>query len=139
MFGGILVIIEELKVKSIIISKQVEDSDNYQKFKEITKRKKLKVKTVKKGDRIQIEKDIYFDILWPNNKNMLKDNPLNNNSIVCKLNYKNFSMLFTGDIEKEAEKQIIKNNSNLKSDILKVAHHRFRNFYNRRIFKSSIS
>ena len=43
-----------------------------------------------------------------------------------KLNYNNFSMLFTGDIEKEAEEEICKTykNSNiLESTILKVAHH----------------
>ena len=52
---------------------------------------------------------------------------MNNNSIVCKLNYKNFSMLFTGDIEEIAEKQILQEYKNnvqlLKSTILKVAHH----------------
>jgi len=49
---------------------------------------------------------VYFDILWPL-KEQIKENVLNNNSIVCKLVYKNFSMLFTGDVEDVAEKQII--------------------------------
>ena len=52
---------------------------------------------------------------------------MNNNSIVCKLHYKSFSMLFTGDIEEIAEKQILqeyKSNLNiLNSTILKVGHH----------------
>ena len=50
------------------------------------------VKQVKKGDKILIEKDIYIDILWPTEV-QIPENPLNNNSIVCKLNYKDFSML----------------------------------------------
>jgi len=58
---------------------------------------------------------------------MISENILNNNSIVCKLNYKNFSCLFTGDIEEIAEKQILqvhKNNLNiLNSTLLKVPHH----------------
>ena len=40
--------------------------------------------------------------------------------------YKNFGMLFTGDIEEIAEKQILKEYKNLRvldADILKVAHH----------------
>ena len=64
---------------------------------------------------------------------MISENVLNNNSIVCKLNYKDFSMLFTGDIEEIAEKTILKeyNNKNVfQSTILKVAHHRFKNFIN---------
>lgn len=45
---------------------------------------------------------------------------------MAKLLYKNFSILFTGDIEEIAEKQILeeyKNSNILKSEILKVAHH----------------
>ena len=66
-----------------------------------------------------------IQILWPEQK-QIQENILNNNSIVCKLVYKNFSMLFTGDIEEVAEKQIIANYKNSKildSTILKVAHH----------------
>ena len=125
--GGLLTVMEELKVNTVIISKQGEDSENYRKFREIVKKKKIKVQVVGKGDRFKIENDVYFDILWPNNDNLVSDNVLNNNSIVCKLNYKDFSMLFTGDIEEIAEKQILsqyKNNLEiLNSTILKVAHH----------------
>lgn len=118
---------KELKVEQVIISKQSEDSENFQKFKELVKEKNIKVVVVAKGDRIKIEKDLYFDILWPNNLNLISDNILNNNSIVCNLHYKKFSMIFTGDIEEVAEKQILqeyKYNINiLNSTILKVAHH----------------
>ena len=76
---------------------------------------------------MQIEKDLYFDILWPNSSNLIQENMLNNNSIVCKLHYKNFSMLFTGDIEEIAEKQILEKYKNnlkiLNSTVLKVGHH----------------
>ena len=125
--GGLLTIMEELKVGTVIISKQGEYSENYQRFKEIIKEKKIKIIIVDRGDRLQIEKDLYFDILWPNNERLISENILNNNSIVCKLNYKNFSMLFTGDIEEIAEKQILEEYENnleiLKSTVLKVGHH----------------
>lgn len=67
-----------------------------------------------------------MDILWPDIKNSIKENSINNNSLMCKLNYKNFSMLFTGDIEEKAEQALISKYSNtniLKSTILKAAHH----------------
>ena len=127
MYGGVLTVMEELKVGQVIISKQGEDSENYQKFKEIVKERKIKVQIVNKGSIIQIDKDLYFDILWPDNSKLVQENILNNNSIVCKLHYKNFSMLFTGDIEEAAEKQILQKYQNnlqvLNSTILKVAHH----------------
>ena len=80
---------------------------------------------VKQGDKVQIDKYIYFDILFPEEE-QLQENILNNNSIVAKLNYNNFSALFTGDIEEIAEKKLIekyKNTNHLKSTLLKVAHH----------------
>lgn len=127
MQDGILTIINELKVGQVVISKQGEDSENYKRFKEIVKKNKIKVKVVNKGDKLQIEKDLYLDILWPDNENLISENVLNNNSIVAKLYYKNFSILFTGDIEELAEKEILngyKNDlSQLKATVLKVGHH----------------
>ena len=94
----------ELKVDNVIISRQGKDSSNYQEFIRIINKKKINV--------IEVEKRRWII-----------------NSIVAKLVYEDFSMLFTGDIEEIAEKQILseyKNNiQNLKSTILKIAHHRF--------------
>ena len=122
--GGILSVLEELKVEKVIICEQ-EENENYRRFKEIVKNKKIKVYVVKKGDNVKIEENILLNILWPKDEK-IKENAINNNSIVAKLNYKNFSILLTGDIEKIAENEILKEyeNSNiLNANILKVAHH----------------
>ena len=120
---GIFTVIENLKVKNIIISKQAKKSENYKKFKEIVANKKINIILVKAGDKIKIDKYIYFKILFPTEK-LIMQNPLNNNSIVSQLNYKSFKMLFTGDIEEMAEKEILNlQKDKLKSTILKVAHH----------------
>ena len=125
-------VLEEIKVKKVIISKQGENSDNFKRFKEIVNRKNIQVICVGveflgKPQKIQIEKNLYFEVLWPDNQNLVKENVLNNNSIVTKFYYKNFSCLFTGDIEEIAEKQILqKYNNNLQilnATVLKVAHH----------------
>ncbi len=127
MFGGLLYIMQEIKVNNIIIGKQYKSSENYEEFIKIVKEKKINVKIVEGGEKVSIEDNLYFDIIWPFSDNMISDNSINNNSLVCKLNYKNYSMLFTGDIEAIAEKAILKKYSKnlniLKSDILKVAHH----------------
>ena len=118
---------QEIKVKNIIISKQFEVSENYKKFLKIVKEKNIKVKVVHAGERIQIEKNLYIDILWPDISNPINDNILNNNALVFKLSYISFSILFTGDIEEIAEKMILEKYKNnlelLKVDVLKVAHH----------------
>lgn len=118
---------EELKVKNVVIGRQFESYENYEKFIEIVREKKIKIIIVEAGHRIQIEKNLYFDVLWPSSKKAISENGINNNSLVCKLLYKEFSMLFTGDMEEIAEKEILKtykDNSNMfKSTVLKVCHH----------------
>ena len=118
---------ENIKVKNVLFSKQAEDSINFQKCIEIAKKKKMNIIILEKGNRIKIENEIYLDILWPDSKNFVNENALNNNSIVCKFYYKKFSMIFTGDIEEKAEINILNQYKNhpeiLKSEILKIAHH----------------
>lgn len=124
--GGIFTVMKELKVGKVIISKQGENSQNYQEFKRIIKEKKIDVIVVKKGDVLKIEDSIKFNILWPREEQITK-NILNNNSMVVKFCYKDFMMLFTGDIEEIAEKEILQEYQEkenvLKADVLKVAHH----------------
>ena len=123
--GGILPLLEELKVGQIFISKQEEISENYERFLKLVKQKNLKVQEVKAGNKIIID-DVIFYILWPIEKS-IEENILNNNAMVMKLQYKDFSILFTGDIEAVAEKEILDKYRNklniLKSTVLKVAHH----------------
>ncbi len=73
--------------------------------------------------KLKIEKGLELEVVFPNDRNMINENKLNNNSLVFKLKYNNFSMLFTGDIEKLAENEILKSNNNLESTVLKVGHH----------------
>ena len=121
--GGILTIMEKVKVKNIIISEQAEHSENYERFKKLMIHKKIRLIEVKKGDKIKIGRYSEFKILFPTSR-LLSENPLNNNSIVAQFNYNNFKMLFTGDIEKLAEQQILKTEkAEIRADILKVAHH----------------
>ena len=121
---GIIYLMQKIKIKTIVIGKQYETSDNYKKFLKIANTKKINVKIVEAGEKINIEKNIIFDILWPDSKNIITENSINNNSLVFKLKYKGFSVLFTGDIEEKAEKKILeKYSKELQSTILKIAHH----------------
>lgn len=68
--------------------------------------------------------EFYFNgmtvkILAPINKY----DDLNNNSIVLKITYGDIDFLFTGDIETEAEYDILQNGEDLSADVLKTAHH----------------
>ena len=118
---GAIPILGKIDVSNIILTKQLEENDIYRQILSISKEKKIRLIYVKEGDVLKIG-GIKISIIHPENKLMI-NNPMNNNSIVCKIEYNSFSMLLTGDIEKEAEELILKKNKDLKADILKIAHH----------------
>lgn len=127
---GLEQVIQNIKVKNIIIGKQASICKEFEKIMEMCRKKKVKVINVKRGGKINIDKSLYFEILHPSDK-MLDDGKggLNANAIVAKMYYKTknkktFTMLFTGDIEKDAENELVKEyGEDLKVNILKVAHH----------------
>ena len=118
---GFEYVLENLKVKNVIISKQSETSENFKQIMKIIRKKRINLIVVQKGSKIKIDNFTTVDIISPHSEN-IADN-MNDNSIVAKLEAYNFSILFTGDASEKIEKEIIKEKINLKSDILKVSHH----------------
>lgn len=124
--GGLFAVVKNLKVDTIILGKQDCEYENCVEFLKVAKAKNVKVISVQAGDVVKIDKYSQFQILWPDRQNMISENGINNNSILAKFVCRDFRMLFTGDIEEKAEKEILEKyeNSNiLDCDVLKVAHH----------------
>lgn len=122
---GLNFIMENMKVKNAIISDLGQESNEYNTFLSLAKKQNTNLVYVKMGDIIKIG-DCTIKILFPDNE-PITDNEKNNNAIVFKFLWKNISILFTGDIEEKAENKILSlysdNLGELKSTILKVAHH----------------
>jgi len=71
---------------------------------------------------IDLGDGVVLDVIWPNANGRNEKNP-NNSSVVIRALYKEESILLTGDIEIEAEEEILVTGADLSSTILKVAHH----------------
>ena len=93
--------------------------------------KNIKHKTLTAGDNLDFGDGVKFEVLYPTkelvkevNDGKRKTDP-NNESIVGRLVYKDFTMMFTGDAEKEVESNIWADNDekNLQSKVLKSGHH----------------
>lgn len=64
-------------------------------------------------------RDMTLEVLAP----LERYDGTNDNSVVFRLTYGDFSMLFCGDIEEKAERNLLESGAALQSDVLKVAHH----------------
>ena len=64
--------------------------------------------------------DVVLDVLHPTR---FDDAIANDGSMVLRLTYGVTSVLFTGDIEHRAERELLARNAPIKSDVLKVPHH----------------
>lgn len=80
---------------------------------------KVIIEYVKKDDRF-ILGNSYIKIISPLQK---KYSNVNNMSIVLTYAYKDISVFYSSDMEKELEMDIVNSNINIKSNILKVPHH----------------
>ena len=85
---------------------------------------------LKVGDTLDFGGGVKFSVLYPlpeivSAVNGGEKSDPNNESIVGKLTYKKFSMMFTGDAERKVESEIWADNDekNLKCDVLKAGHH----------------
>ncbi|MBQ7410269.1 MAG: ComEC/Rec2 family competence protein [Clostridia bacterium] len=123
--GGLFAVLENLKVEQVLIGIQPEPSEQFEALIKIANKKKIEIKFLKAGDVLKLDENIKIEVLWPIKNELIEENALNNNSLVFKLCYKEFSILFTGDIEEVAEREIVKiyDKQSLKASVLKVAHH----------------
>ncbi|MFW5891146.1 MAG: ComEC/Rec2 family competence protein [bacterium] len=119
---GIIDLLKEKRIKSLMIPYIYTDNHLSSEVFAIAKKNKIPINIAGDGTRININ-DIVINILYPPDKPYYYRKNNNSNSIVMRLIYHNFSILLTGDIEREGEKKLLEKNYNLESIILKLAHH----------------
>lgn len=122
--GGIQPVLAAFQVKQIYDSGQITTTQIYKQYLLKVKQLKVPFTVARAGTQVDLGDGVILDFLYPLDP-LLKDtvSDLNNNSLVTRLVYRDISFLFVGDIEKEAENQLLKRGGILKSTILKVGHH----------------
>ncbi len=122
-FGGMFSVLDSFKIGEFIDNGYTEGDPNYSDLLEIVDKKELRYEQIKEGDKFVIDENITLETFFPP-KNGFPFEGTNNSSIVLKITYKNFSVLFAGDIESDVEYYISSKYKNkLRSIILKVPHH----------------
>lgn len=92
----------------------------YKKLMRMLENRGIPVRHIKAGESFILEDNCRIDILSP-----IYDDyeDMNNFSIVARFVHGERSFLFTGDLERMGELDLVESGLNIKSDVLKLAHH----------------
>ncbi|MDD5432645.1 MAG: MBL fold metallo-hydrolase [Candidatus Omnitrophica bacterium] len=123
-FGGAFFVLPQIDIEKIFDNGQVLDNDDYtQESYGMLVRSKKNYLVLKKGDQLKLG-GITLDVLWPQEA---QGSSFNDNSLVLKLKACGVGILLTSDLGSQSEEQLLKEKSDLKSAVLKVGHHGYKN------------
>ena len=97
------------------------EDDTYAEFKR-SLLSSVSRKRLFRGDSHQ-EKKVRIEVLHPEKGELYVDTIHNDQSLVLRLSYDQISFLLTGDIHIDAEREILENSREIKSQMLKSPHH----------------
>ena len=118
---GLLEVLKRYKIDEVWETGVEYPSATYESWKKEISTQNIPDKFVKAGDEKEFN-EVKILVLYPLSpiSNQTIDN-LNNASIVNRLDYKKFSVLFSGDAEKDVQTKLL--DKNIFATVLKVAHH----------------
>ena len=116
--GGMDNIIDNFNIENFYMPNAITTTKTFEDVLDSLYRKKIKFQTPNVNDDFKLN-DATFKVLHIGDNK--KD--LNDTSVVLRLEYGNTSYLLMGDATSNVEKDLLNNNINLKSDVLKVGHH----------------
>lgn len=109
-----------VQIKTLIVPNTSMQDAAFESVVRLANQQKVTVMYFEKGDKL-IDGELTFTCMHPYNGFTTQER--NAYSTVLYMKYKNFSMLFTGDVANEGEQALIDNENFPECDIYKVAHH----------------
>jgi competence protein ComEC len=121
--GGLPRVLEEFGVSQILDAGYPHGSPAYREALCSIEARKIDYRLAADWRTLYISKQVGFEVLWPPEDYSPSEEGLNDGSLVLRVRYGGVSLLLAGDIEAEAEARLLAAHLDLKSTVLKVAHH----------------
>lgn len=122
--GGMSKILEAFSIGKFIMPQVPDDlipmGKEFEQMLDVIEKRGITAEYSRQGSSIQLGNGAKLDFLGPVHDDYIS---LNNYSIVCRLVHGERSFLFTGDVERAAESDLVNSGENLRSDVLKIPHH----------------
>jgi len=119
---GLNDVARDFKVRGAIVARTPMDDAEYLRFAATMKEAGVPVDKIGAGDLLRFG-DVSAQVLWPPPSSDDGAPSRNNDSILLLIRFGEKSVLLTGDIEKQGETAVLNEGIDIKSDIVKVAHH----------------
>ncbi|WP_456275300.1 MBL fold metallo-hydrolase [Bacillus sp. AK128] len=116
--GGLIEVLQLVKVKQILDTGKFHTTDTYREYLQIIRTKQIPIKLARIDKSIELDDKVEINVL--NSYNAVQEN--NEASVVMKLSLGEIDYLLSADAEENSEKEMIANYQ-LDAEIIKVAHH----------------
>jgi len=125
---GLFDVLKKYKVDNILWTGIIRDTPEYNEWQKLIKEEGSRIYIADSGEKVLMSNGISMNVLYPFEKVEGKESEdSNDTSIISRLNFNKTSFLFTGDISKTGEKEILDKKMDVDSDVLKVSHHGSKN------------
>jgi competence protein ComEC len=121
--GGAISLLQRITVRYLLLPPSTSDDPLYRHIQEAAERRRIPVRTLARGERIEFSDGVAAEVLHPSVRSAFEQHPDNNASLVLRLRYGRTSLLLTGDTEEEAERDMLRAGENVRADVLKLGHH----------------
>jgi competence protein ComEC len=119
---GFTDILKNFSVGRALVPRAPARDPEFQEFERARAQAKVPVQFIAAGDRFNID-GVNVDVLWPP-RSLDPNAPWGNDeSVVMRITYGRRTVLLTGDISQRVESVLVADGLDLKTDVLKVAHH----------------
>jgi beta-lactamase superfamily II metal-dependent hydrolase len=126
--GGLIDVIKTFDVAQIVDSGQVHNTKTFEDLLDAIDANKIPIDTVHQGDTLSLDPSVSVQVLNPPAslpEGADDEEQFNDNSVVVKLTYGEFSALLTGDMQETNEARLVQalGKQGLDVDVLKAGHH----------------
>ena len=122
--SGLVEVLKRYEVSQVVLPEAVYDSEVYKEFLDLLKQKHISVAQPRLGQRIFLDEQTVFDVLYPVLPRFAKlPSDINDVSIVGRLSFGGQHVLFTGDAGQDIEQLLLALKLPLDATILKIGHH----------------
>jgi competence protein ComEC len=119
---GLVDVVKNFRIDDVLIGRQPKDDPEFRAFDDVVMQRRIPIDLISRGKIMKIG-GATVEVLYPvgdSSPNAASDN---DHSVVIRITFGNRAFLLTGDIESDAERQILTSGGTLRADVVKVPHH----------------